>query len=147
MSAYWTGRKRDANFCAAASRATVKRYEAGVYRTEGTAPERAVAAMLDSIGVAYETQRGIGGRYVVDFFVPSLNLVIEADGDYWHAHPAKYSPDSLNEAQQKKVRRDRKLEALLIRRGWPIVRFWECDLHADPHGCEQRLRAEIARLS
>lgn len=48
-----------------------------------TTIEKAVREYLQSLGVVFETQRGIGS-YVVDFVIPAQHLIIEADGEYWH---------------------------------------------------------------
>jgi very-short-patch-repair endonuclease len=42
--------------------------------------EGAVAAQLDEVGLVYEAQHRIGRRRY-DFFVPSLNLLLEVDGE------------------------------------------------------------------
>jgi G:T-mismatch repair DNA endonuclease (very short patch repair protein) len=49
-----------------------------------TRPERAVAAALDALGVAYEPQRIIA-PYIVDFWLPDSRTVLEVHGCYWHA--------------------------------------------------------------
>lgn len=50
--------------------------------------ERAVHALLNTLGVPFEQQKQIG-RYAVDIFVPSHQLVIECDGTYWHRNTAE----------------------------------------------------------
>ena len=39
---------------------------------------------LKRTGFLFEKQKLINGKFLVDAFIPSLNLVIEADGCYWH---------------------------------------------------------------
>ena len=34
--------------------------------------------------------------YLFDIFVPSLNALIEVNGDYWHLNPNKYAPDYID---------------------------------------------------
>jgi len=65
--------------------------------TRPTSIERSVAAVLGAVGVEYVPQHSIG-RYVVDFFVPSKALVIEADGDYWHSKPSVRARDEKKDA-------------------------------------------------
>jgi very-short-patch-repair endonuclease len=48
--------------------------------------EVAVAAELKQRGEPFEVQRRFHW-YVVDFYLPERNLVIEADGAYWHSLP------------------------------------------------------------
>ena len=137
------GVKRDDAFREAARRATVKRHADGVYsRTADTAPERALATLLDRVGVAYERQVPIMW-WVADFLVPRLALVVEADGDYWHVNPAKYPDGPKNALQAATIRRDRKRDAALTTRGFTVLHFWEADLLGDPDACEARLRAAI----
>lgn len=52
-----------------------------------TSLEKSIEAVLVAIGVSFESQKKIG-HYRADFFVPSLNLVIECDGAYWHERHA-----------------------------------------------------------
>ena len=48
-----------------------------------TTLERGLRRLLDLAGLEYETQKRFG-RYVVDAYVQSHNLVFEADGSFWH---------------------------------------------------------------
>jgi very-short-patch-repair endonuclease len=42
-----------------------------------------LANALNKLNLIYEEQKQIG-KYVVDFFLKDKNIVIEADGNYWH---------------------------------------------------------------
>ena len=53
-----------------------------------TSLEIRMQEMLTELGVEFETQKRFG-RYQVDIFVPSRNLVIECDGEPWHKDKAK----------------------------------------------------------
>lgn len=61
--------------------------------TAGTRPELHMAEILDAAGIRYEWQHRIG-RYVVDFYLPDANAVIEVDGVYWHPN----GPDERRDA-------------------------------------------------
>jgi len=56
-------------------------------RKEYTSIEKRVYEALKGLGVLFEVQKLINKRFVVDAYIPSLNLVIEADGNYWHSLP------------------------------------------------------------
>jgi very-short-patch-repair endonuclease len=58
-----------------------------------TSIERAAKAVLDAMGVMYEQQKHIG-KYWADFYIPSRNLVLECDGDYWHGLPKQQAWDA-----------------------------------------------------
>jgi very-short-patch-repair endonuclease len=59
-----------------------------------------------ALGVAFKRQVVLGGRYIVDFFAPSVGLVVEVDGG---VHRARRSADA---------RRDETLRRL----GYRVVR-------------------------
>ena len=41
------------------------------------------------------------GPYDVDFYVPSRNLIIEADGTYWHSRPETIERDAKRDTYLK----------------------------------------------
>ena len=51
---------------------------------EPTSIEKKVYEELKKRGLLFEKQKLINGKFLVDEYIPSFNLVIEADGDYWH---------------------------------------------------------------
>ena len=48
-----------------------------------TTQEQLIADELSELGLRYDQQVDVY-PYTIDFFVPELGLVIEADGIYWH---------------------------------------------------------------
>ena len=85
-----------------------------------TGIERAVAALLDALGVEHLPQYLIGNRFVVDFYVPSRKLVIECDGSYWHSLPGRAEKDAAR-------------DAWLSAHGFVILRLPERDINAGRH--------------
>lgn len=63
-----------------------------------------------------------------DFYIPSLNIIIEVDGDFWHCNPEVY-PDPIYPAQIKNKEVD------VIKNDWAknnnvlLLRYWEYDIH------------------
>ena len=57
---------------------------ASVMRRQPTASERALWAALSGgkLGVSFRRQVPLLGKYIADFFAPSLGLVVEVDGEY-----------------------------------------------------------------
>jgi len=49
---------------------------------------------------------------VYDIYIPSLNLIVEYDGDYWHR-------------EEKYLNKDYKDTAKALKRGFKIFRYWE----------------------
>lgn len=107
------------------------------FHRAATEPEKRVAAILETLRVEYLPQHAMG-FYTVDFFVPSSNLVVQADGDYWHANPATYPTPSRT--QQKQRRLDHSCDSYLSRRGFTVVRLWESDLRDRYESCVDTLR-------
>lgn len=83
-----------------------------------TSIEKAVYDFLILKGIAFERQKPIGNRYVVDVYIPSLNLVIEADGSYWHTRP-----------EVKK--RDKIKNIYLNTKGYKLIRLTEEEIKKD----------------
>lgn len=83
---------------------------------EPTSIEKKVYNELKLRGLLFETQKLIKGKFVVDAYIPSLNLVIEADGDYWH---------SLEENKN----RDKSKNAYLSTCGYNLLRLSETEIN------------------
>jgi len=58
-----------------------------------TVQENYVAEVLTELGLRYEQQYSIGSR-TVDFYLPEMRSVIEADGVYGHLRKADRKRDS-----------------------------------------------------
>ena len=68
-------------------------------------------------GVSWEAQYAIG-RYITDFFIEPLKLVVECDGDYWHQRPGE--PEN-----------DAKRDAYMRTRGYDTLRLSEKSIKTD----------------
>jgi G:T-mismatch repair DNA endonuclease (very short patch repair protein) len=64
--------------------------------------------------------------YQCDILVPSLNLIIEIDGDYWHCNPLLFNKP--NEWQLKQIEEDNIRNKELIQEGFKVLRLWEYDI-------------------
>ncbi len=58
----------------------------------------------------------INKRFYVDVYIPSLNLIIEADGNYWHA-------------LDRVVKKDKAENAYLTKCGYNILRLNETEIN------------------
>ena len=80
-----------------------------------------VKRQLDMIGVKYVQQKRVNDgerNYFLDFYIPSLRLVVEVNGDYWHSFP-----DRIN--------RDKMLEKYVKSTGRNIIFIWEHEIKDD----------------
>ena len=62
-----------------------------------TSLEYALQLLLEDAGLEFEAQKRFG-RYIVDVYVPELNLAFEADGQFWHWHKNKKREAKRNES-------------------------------------------------
>ena len=79
---------------------------------EPTSLEKAVYDYLLLKGILFEKQKLVNGKFIVDAYIPALNLIIEADGKYWH---------SLDRVRKK----DKAENAYLIKCGFKLLRLNE----------------------
>ena len=90
-----------------------------------TWPELEFEKLLNELGIEYRTQEIVGGK-IFDFYIPSENLLVEIDGDYWHGNPKVYKKP--NKMQNTNRRNDRKKTLIAEQGGYKISRVWESDL-------------------
>ncbi len=102
-------------------------------RGKDTKPELRVRSQLHRMGYRFRLHRkDLPGR--PDIVLPKYDTVIFVHGCFWHRHKgcrACYTPKTRVEFWETKfeqnVRRDRRNEAALRKRGWRIIRIWECE--------------------
>jgi len=70
------------------------------------------------------------GIACVDFYLPDYNIIIEADGDYFHKN-SKWKPKV---EQKDKVKTDK-----LIAAGYGVYRFWEHEINESAAGCINKI--------
>jgi very-short-patch-repair endonuclease len=85
---------------------------------KSTSIERKVYEELKNRGLLFEKQKLINGKFLVDVYIPSLNLIIECDGDYWH---------SLDRV----IKRDKTKNAYLTKCGYNILHLTETEINKD----------------
>ncbi len=69
---------------------------------------------LKKLGISFFTHQymKIEHGYQCDILIPSINLVIECDGDYWHKYPIGNDLDHVR----------------LLQNGFKVLRLWECEI-------------------
>ena len=94
-------------------------------------PEKQTCAILDKIGVAYTKEYSLGNFYY-DIHVTGTSLLIEVQGDYWHANPEIYlDKEKINQTQRANVRRDHYKRRFAKESGFYTLYIWEKDLKGD----------------
>jgi very-short-patch-repair endonuclease len=90
-------------------------------------PERLMEDILKSHGIEYVYQQEVSG-FFYDFYIPSKNILIEVDGDFWHCKPGtKYETPKMPE-QVKNVVNDKKKTTVACSNNYTLIRFWESDI-------------------
>lgn len=105
----------------------------GLKNKKTTSIEIKLGSLLLINNIKYETQYDVyydNGKYrVYDFYLCDYNLLIEADGDYWHANPNKYKEfQLLTEVQKINIENDKFKDRLAKENGYNLIRFWETDI-------------------
>lgn len=86
---------------------------------------------LKQLGVSFFTHQylsQIKHSYQCDIWIPAMNLIIECDGDYWHANPDKYKDVDLDERQRLQKEKDSIRTKELIEKGFKVLRLWESEI-------------------
>lgn len=97
--------------------------------TSPTGIEVAIEAALRAMGIAFEPQPQID-KWSCDFLIPSTNLVIECDGDYWHSLP-------------RTVRKDAIKDQWLQNNGYQVLHLSEADINNRLSECKERIRLAL----
>ena len=68
-----------------------------------------------------------------DFVFPKRKIAVFADGCFWHGHNCRnLTPKQNSEYWQKKIEnnriRDKQINERVERKGWKVIRVWECEL-------------------
>ena len=89
-----------------------------VFPKEDTSIELKIQCLLRELNIEFYTHQymeEIEHSYQCDIFVPSLKLVIECDGDYWHKYPIGTDIDHIRTKELKD-------------KGFNILRLWEHEI-------------------
>ena len=78
-----------------------------------------IQIFLKKLGYEFFTHhyiKEIEHHYRCDILIPSINLVIECDGDYWHKYPIGKELDHIRTNE-------------LIEKGFKVLRLWEFEIN------------------
>lgn len=88
-----------------------------VFPIKDTSIEVKIQDFLKKLGIEFFTHQYINIKhgYQCDILIPSMNLVIECDGDYWHKYPVGNDIDHIRTKE-------------LIEKGFKVLRLWEFEI-------------------
>jgi len=107
-------------------KATIKQLQAGTLKQD-TSIELKMKDALDKQGIQYLHPYNFKDKFLCDFAIPSENIIIECDGDYWHNRP-------------EIIKRDSAKNGYISKCGWKMLRFWEHDINDSLGGCLDTIR-------
>lgn len=103
-------------------------------RSKDTKPERIVRTFLHGEGFRYRLHvKDMPGR--PDLVLPKYRTAIFVDGCFWHGHVCQGGrvPATASSFWHAKIlanqARDKRNHRTLRRRGWRVLRVWECQLY------------------
>lgn len=84
-----------------------------------------------------------------DFVFQKERIAIFVDGCFWHGHDCRNTRPQENQEYWRKKRErnishDRKITTMFERRGWKVLRIWECELKKSNF---QFLREKLRRFN
>ncbi len=124
---------------------TIRRLKNNEFPFFDTKIEKMMAQELLRQNIPFVKQFDIDNKFVCDFAIPILKIVVECDGDYWHANPEIYNGKRLTQDQEKNIKRDKIKDKYLKKKGWRIIRFFESDILKDVSGCGDVIRRKIKK--
>lgn len=78
-------------------------------------------------------RRGYPVKGHPDFVFPKKRIAIFVDGCFWHGHDCRNTRPHENEEywsskRERNMAHDREITATFEKRGWTVLRIWECEL-------------------
>ena len=105
----------------------------GCSKCVSTMTSSASQEWIASLGLVHAVQefRIPGTRFHADLYCPDTNTVYEFYGDFWHGHPTRYDPTSVNvvkhktfgELYEETMAREKVIKDL----GYNLITIWESD--------------------
>ncbi|GAH75991.1 unnamed protein product [marine sediment metagenome] len=90
-----------------------------IFPFKDTKIEVKIQNFLKQLGIEYFTHqyiKEIEHSYQCDILIPSMNLVIECDGNYWHKYPVGNDIDHVRTKE-------------LLQKGFKVLRLWEFEIN------------------
>jgi very-short-patch-repair endonuclease len=107
-----------------------------------TRPEILLHKALIKKGLKVIKQFYVKGVGFIDRYLPELSLLIEVDGDYWHANPKFYKAnDVMNKGlKAKEIWKFDKIKKEKCKvLGYRMLRFWEYDIKNNLNKCLNKI--------
>ena len=124
---------------------TIKRLNNNEFPFFDTSIELLLAKNLIKEKIPFVKQLNIDNKFSCDFAVPFYKIIIECDGDYWHANPKIYNRKKLDKRQKVNINRDLFKDKYLSKKGWVILRFFESEIKSNVNRCIDKIKFTIVQ--
>lgn len=99
-------------------------------------PQEIINCILDKLHIEYIREYALE-YYAVDNYLTASNLIIEVQGDYWHANPIIYKT-KLYDMQYDRICKDKRKHAYIKSQyNIEVLYLWEHDIYYNQKMCEQ----------
>ncbi|MFZ3077154.1 MAG: very short patch repair endonuclease [Candidatus Aenigmatarchaeota archaeon] len=121
-------------------------YNMSMIRSTNTKPEIELRKLLFAKGLKNYRLTGLIGK--PDIIFPKYKIAIFIDGCFWHKCPKHFKQPGTHKGFWIKkinsnVKRDKKVNRILIREGCKVMRFWEHEIKKDINKCYIRILREL----
>ena len=107
--------------------ATMKRYADGKFMRCRSLPHRTVESLLEKNNVGFISEYQLY-PYMIDIYIPSIDVYIEVQGDFFHSNPKLYPDGPVSKIQKRNFARDEKKRDFLKSNNYTLIEIWECDI-------------------
>lgn len=125
-----------------------------VFPKKDSSIEVKIQKFLKQLNIEFFTHqymKEIEHSYQCDILIPSMNLIIECDGDYFHCNPLKYPANFVRYKSANKIitaqeiwDRDKIRTEELNKKGFKVLRLWEYEIkEMDINKFEEILNAKL----
>jgi len=107
--------------------------------------EKIIKQILKKNKIKFKSQKWIND-YRVDFFIPSCNLIVEADGQWSHGDPRIFGPNDIIQGHRiakNKWNYDKNRDKYLKSLGYKVIRFWEKEIKKETDLVEEKIKTAL----
>lgn len=120
----------------------LEQFNNGNISTIDSKPQLIVNELLDKLLVSYERERAYK-YYAVDNYLIDFDLIIEVQGDYWHANPIVFY-SKLNDIQYDRILKDKRKHTYIKNQyGIEVLYLWENDIINRPEVCGKLIQLYV----
>jgi len=106
-----------------------------------TKPERQVEEILKNLNIENERNKLMYDKFLVDFYLPGSECIIEVFGDYWHGNESIFPV--LSARQKRQAKKDKARVSYLTTCGHRVIVVWENDLKRNAGDVKHKLSDTI----